>query len=64
MDTELTFAPQEEGVATQCISVAIVNDKLVETDESFQVQLVTSDPAVMLEPSVAIFTITDVDGTL
>lgn len=48
---------------TQCVSIALANDDLVENEESFSVSLGSANPAVLIgSPSTAIVTIEDSSG--
>lgn len=48
---------------TQCASIPIVDDDLVENEESFSVSLGSANPAVLIgSPSTAIVTIQDSSG--
>ena len=53
--TDLTFLP---GTTQQCASISISDDAVLEIDESFSVQLTSTDPAVILSPSASSATIT------
>ena len=53
--TDLTFLP---GTTLQCASISISDDAILENDESFSVQLTSTDPAVTLSPSASSATIT------
>ena len=49
--------------STQCISITLVDDNLVEDTETFTVSLSSSDPAVQLgTPSTAFVSILDTSG--
>ena len=57
--TILTFSGQ---VSRQCVNISIAMDGIVEPEESFNVVLETSDPAVVLNTSTAQVLITDSDS--
>ena len=57
--TLITFSDQ---ASRQCVNVSIAMDGIVEPEESFNVVLETSDPAVMLAVSTAQVVITDSDS--
>ena len=57
--TILTFSGQ---VSRQCVNISIAMDGIVEPEESFNVVLETSDPAVVLGTSAAQVLITNSDG--
>ena len=57
--TILTFSGQ---VSRQCVNISIAMDGIVEPEESFNVVLETSDPAVVLGTSTAQVLITNSDG--
>ena len=58
---QLTFQPSQADVP-QCEDVPIQEDTILETNESFTVELSTTDPDVILSPENATVTITDNDG--
>ena len=60
VSTILTFSGQ---VSRQCVNVSIVMDGIVEPEESFNVVLETSDPAVVLGTSAQVL-IEDSDSEL
>ena len=57
--TILTFTDQ---VSRQCVNISIAMDGIVEPEESFNVVLETSDPAVVLGTSTAQVLITNSDS--
>ena len=57
--TILTFTDQR---SRQCVNISIAMDGIVEPEESFNVVLETSDPAVVLGTSTAQVLIADSDG--
>ena len=59
VSTVFTFSDQ---VSRQCVNVSIAMDGIVEPEESFNVVLETSDPAVVLGTSMAQVVITDSDS--
>ena len=59
VSTILTLSDQ---VSRQCVNVSIAMDGLTEPEESFNVVLETSDPAVVLGTSMAQVVITDSDS--
>ena len=59
MSTILTFSGQ---VSRQCVNVSITMDGLTEPEESFNIVLETSDPAVVLGTSTAQVVITESDS--
>ena len=59
VSTILTFSDQ---VSRQCVNVSIAMDGIVEPEESFNVVLETSDPAVMLAVSTVEVAIADSDS--
>ena len=63
----LTFFPGSPPGSTQCFSVSIIDDTVLESDGSFSLQLLAPNPAVVsttLEKDRTTVTITDDDGTL
>ena len=56
---EFTFS---EGLQTQCSYIEILDDSIVEGDESFTLKLLSANPQVTLANSKAIVTITDDDA--
>ncbi len=49
----------------QCISITITNDDVLESGETFSVELSTSEPdVVLLSPSSAVISIMDDDGMI
>ena len=59
--TQLTFQPSQANVP-QCEDVPIQEDIILETNESFTVELSTTDPDVILDPQSATVTIMDDDS--
>ena len=59
--TQLTFQPSQADVP-QCEDVPLQEDTILETNESFTVELSTTDPVVILDPQSATVTITDNDS--
>ena len=57
--TILTFSDQ---VSRQCVNISIAMDGIVEPEESFNVVLETSDPAVVLGTSTAQVVIAESDS--
>ena len=57
----LTF---NAAVATQMVEVPIIDDYIVEHSEIINLTLVSTDPAVILNPSTGTITIEDVDSKL
>ena len=49
---------------TQCVSITIINDSILEDDEFFLVEINTTDNAVILNQSITSVTILDNDGNL
>ena len=58
---QLTFQPSQADVP-QCEDVPIQEDTILETNESFTVELSTTDPDVILDPQSATVTIFDDDS--
>jgi len=58
-----TFTPGSMSNATRCVNLMITDDSVLEGDQIFTVMLTTSDPDVVLGPSVTIITIIDNDCT-
>ena len=56
----VTFVPG--GLARQCVSVAIVNDAVLESNEVFTVSVATSDPQVLSQTLPSVVTISDSNG--
>ena len=55
----LTF---NAAVTTQMVEVPIIDDDIVEQSEIINLTLVSTDPAVILNPSTSTITIEDVDS--
>ena len=51
-------------VRTQMVEVLIIDDDIVENSEVFNLTLVSTDSAVLLNPSTSTITIEDVDSKL
>lgn len=52
VDTQLTFQPQPEGqTSMQCVDVPIVNDDILEANESFIVELRSDNPDIVADTS-------------
>ena len=62
-DIELTFRPRSADVP-QCNTLLLINDNVLESDESFHVILSTSDSAVMINPDTTLVTINNDDCKL
>ena len=60
LSQEVTFVPG--GLARQCVSVAIVNDAVLESNEVFSVSVATSDPQVLSQTPPSVVTISDSNG--
>ena len=58
---QLTFQPSQADVP-QCEDVPLQEDTILETNESFTVELSTTDPVVVLDPQSATVTIMDNDS--
>lgn len=56
---ELLF---EQQPTPQCTDIQIVNDSILENDESFSINLTTDVLSVILSPNVATVVIIDNDG--
>ena len=50
--------------STSCLTITIIDDGVVEPDESFTVAVTSSDPAVILGDDVATVTIADVEAPI
>ena len=60
----ILFAPFKRSVATpeqQCITISIISDECIEDDETFHLQLSTTDESVMLNPATTYVTILNND---
>ncbi len=60
LSVELVFT--SDSNLTQCVSVSVVDDELVEWAESFQVTMMTDHPLVTIPTSLATINIADNDG--
>ena len=57
---ELTFGPTASTGSTQCTSVSLVDDDIVEDTEQFSVEVSsTSDIVLIASPSSAVYSIAD-----
>lgn len=63
LDVELTFRPGSADVP-QCDTLQLVNDNVLESDESFRVILSTADSAVVINPDTTLVTINNDDCKL
>ena len=60
VSSELTFGPTASTGSTQCTSVSLVDDDIVEDTEEFSVEVSsTSDIVLIASPSSAIYSIAD-----
>ena len=59
LPTQLTFQP---GEIELCIQITIIDDVILEDNETFSVGLSTTDQAVLLNPSSATVTILNSDS--
>ena len=60
MSSELTFGPTASTGSTQCTSVSLVDDDIVEDTEQFSVEVSsTSDIVLIASPSSAVYSIAD-----
>ena len=50
--------------STSCLTITIIDDSVVEPDESFTVAVTSSDPAVIPGDDVATVTISDVEAPI
>ena len=57
----LTF---NTAVTSQTVAVAIIDDLVVESSEIINLNLTSTDPAVIINPSTSTITIEDVDSKL
>ena len=63
----VTFFPDTPPGSTQCFSVSIIDDTILESEESFSLQLLALNPTVVSiedEKDRTTVTIVDNDGTL
>ena len=61
VSAQLIFQPSQADVQ-QCEDVPILEDTILEPNESFTVELITTDLDVILDPQSATVTITDNDS--
>ena len=62
MDEALTFDPFLEQFV-QCVTIDIIDDSVLEAEETFNVMVTTSDPDISIRPfNSAIVTIRNDDG--
>ena len=60
VSSELTFGPTASTGSTQCTSVSLVDDDIVEDTEQFSVEVSsTSDIVLIASPSSAVYSIAD-----
>ena len=59
---DLVFTAGTSNGTVQCINVAIIDDSLVESNETFTVILATSNSVVELGNNLTTITITDTDS--
>ena len=60
VSSELTFGPTASTGSTQCTSVSLVDDDIVEDTEQFSVEVSsTSDIVLIASPSFAVYSIAD-----
>ena len=59
---DLVFTAGTSNGTMQCINVAIFDDSLVESNETFTVTLTTSNSVVELGENLTTITITDTDS--
>ena len=57
--SELTFSAT---TSSQVVTIAIVEDTILESSETINVTLMSVDPAAILNPASAVITIEDNDG--
>ena len=63
VSSELTFGPTASTGSTQCTSVSLVDDDIVEDTEQFSVEVSsTSDIVLIASPSSAVYSIADADS--
>ena len=56
--------PFSDSLRRQCVNITILQDGVVEPLETFSVNLVNLDPAVILNISTALITISDSDSKI
>ena len=63
LNTEISFSPQPDGQALpQCADITIVDDRVLERDETLSVEVQSTSPTrVLLDPSATTATIEIVD---
>ena len=59
---DLVFTAGTSNGTMQCINVTIIDDSLVESNETFTVTLITSNSVVELGNNLTTITITDTDS--
>ena len=59
IDTMLTFPNPSNSGSKSCVNITIINDMVVESNETFSAILSTSDPNVRLQNNVSVITIVD-----
>ena len=58
LTNQLTFNPGN-GLQRDCATITVGSNTILEDDESFSVELTTTDPDVTISPNTAVVTITD-----
>ena len=58
LTNQLTFNPGN-GLQQDCATIMIGSDTILEDDESFSMELTTTDPDVSISPSTAVVTLTN-----
>ena len=61
VSTNLIF---DAAVTTQMVAIPIIDDQIIENSEIINLTLVSTDSAVVLNPSISTITIEDVDSKL
>ena len=62
---DLTISlPFSDSLRRQCVDIPILQDGVVEPEETFTVHLMNLDPAVTLNVSTAVISITDSDSEM
>jgi len=61
VSTNLTF---DAAVTTQMVAIPIIDDQIIENSEIINLTLVSTDSAVILNPSTSTITIEDEDSKL
>ncbi len=59
MTAQLRFSPSQEH---QCLNITILDDTILESEEDFQVSLMTVMERVTLDPDTTTITVADDDG--